>query len=289
MSDSHYANVVLALPMLGANGSKSIADLSPVGNVIMAAGSAAISTAQSKFGGSSLYCDGTGDYVSTSSMTFGTGDFTIEAWLYTSDTTAAVISQSASNSLTIGWNIDNGSQGIGIWKTGVGVLYVSGSQPPTNQWFHLAVTSSGGTIRIFVDGTKIGTNYTNAHSFVAGNLRIGADGISSSFDYAGYVADLRITKNVPRYTANFTPPVASFAGVISGNVKDSIGANCARNILAVPRVGGVTRSATSDGITGHYTLGPVYDTPHLVCALDDDAGTDLNDLILGRVSPVLYT
>jgi hypothetical protein len=52
---------------------------------ITAVGSAQISTAQSKFGGSSLLLNGTTDYVSNgggSDFNFGTGDFTVDCWVY---------------------------------------------------------------------------------------------------------------------------------------------------------------------------------------------------------------
>jgi hypothetical protein len=54
-------------------------------NNLETVGNAQISTTQSKFGGSSLYFDGTGDQLlgtTSPNLIFGTGDFTIEAWVY---------------------------------------------------------------------------------------------------------------------------------------------------------------------------------------------------------------
>jgi hypothetical protein len=57
----------------------------PRPHTITVNGNTQISTAQSKFGGSSAAVDGAGDYLSiasTSDFGFGTGDFTIEGWFY---------------------------------------------------------------------------------------------------------------------------------------------------------------------------------------------------------------
>jgi hypothetical protein len=78
--DPNYASVSLLLHMDGTNGSTVFTDLSPVPKVVTRFGDAQISTAQSKFGGSSAYFDGTGDYLTVASSAdfgFGTGDFTI--------------------------------------------------------------------------------------------------------------------------------------------------------------------------------------------------------------------
>jgi hypothetical protein len=85
-----------------------------------------------------------------------------------------------------------------------GILY-------DNNWHHVAVVRSSGTMNFYFDGSAQGsgtadsTNYSGA----AGTLRIGASGAYIS-DLNGYIDDLRITKGVARYTANFTPPTAAF-------------------------------------------------------------------------------
>ncbi len=71
----------------GSNGSTTFVDNSPVTKSFTVNGNSQISTAQSKFGSSSLLLDGTGDYLSSPSnadYAFGTGDFTIECWAYRS-------------------------------------------------------------------------------------------------------------------------------------------------------------------------------------------------------------
>jgi hypothetical protein len=82
-TDPYFSNVSLLLHGDGTNGSTTIVDSSASPKTLTAFGNAQISTAQSKFGGSSIAFDGTGDYLSISSsndLTLGTSDFTLETW-----------------------------------------------------------------------------------------------------------------------------------------------------------------------------------------------------------------
>jgi hypothetical protein len=81
--DPNFANVSLLLYGNGINGSTSIIDSSPSPKTVTAFGNAQISTAQSKFGGSSIAFDGTGDYLTVpdnDNFALGNGNFTIECW-----------------------------------------------------------------------------------------------------------------------------------------------------------------------------------------------------------------
>ena len=82
--DPFFANVSLLLHGDGTNGSTTIVDSSPSPKTVTAVGDAKISTAQSKFGGASIGFDGSGDSLAApaSISHFGTGDFTIELWIY---------------------------------------------------------------------------------------------------------------------------------------------------------------------------------------------------------------
>ena len=82
--DVYFPQTELLLPFDGSNGVQVTSDLSDNNHSVTFVGDAQISTAQSKFGGSSYYGDGTGDHLtipSSSAFAFAAGDFTIELWV----------------------------------------------------------------------------------------------------------------------------------------------------------------------------------------------------------------
>lgn len=221
--DPHWGETVLACHFNGSNGSTTFTD--EKGHTLTANGGAQISTAQSKFGGASLYLDGSGDSVSAATSAdwaIGTGDYTVEFWIYTADTVFGAVSVGVSGGLTIGYNIDNGSQGWGVWRTGIGADMVSGVQMSYSAWHHIAVTRASNMTRIFVDGTQVGSTTSVTTNYGQGALYVGKDGISSGFDFAGYIDDLRITKGLARYTANFTPPAIPFVDESLGGTENAL-------------------------------------------------------------------
>jgi len=73
---------------------------------------------------------------------------------------------------------------------------------------HIAVTRLGTSLRIFINGTQLSSTVTNSTNWGA-ITRIGAIDSGGSQNFLGYIDDLRITR-FARYTANFTPPTATF-------------------------------------------------------------------------------
>ena len=302
--DALYNNVSLLLHCDGSNGSTTFTDNSPTPKTVTANGGAQISTAQSKFGGSSMYLTGAGSYLSTPSvpdLLFGSGDFTAEAWVRPS-------AISSSQKIVGVWSDTTGT-GFS-WKLGIlgtGYLYFSYSttggngfsvsatsqQISANAWSHVAAVRSGTTIYLFVDGVLAGSATGVSATFFGTSasklLEIGRDGAGTTEYFNGYIDDLRITKSVARYTGNFTPPAAAFGDrlpQVSGNVKDASGANAARTVRAYRRdTGALVGSATSNGTTGNYTIDCATDVEVTVIAFDNaTSGTYYNDQV-ARVIP----
>jgi hypothetical protein len=229
VQDPYYANVSLLLHGDGTNGSTTIIDNSPTPKTVTAVGNAQISTAQSKFGGSSIAFDGNADYLTIPDSADWNlpNDFTIEAWVYLTAYSAnnagyfgaVIVSQytAAGGGSDLGWQLRiNGTASsyttINLY-TGVTDLNFAATVS-LNTWTHVAVTRSGSSIRAFVNGTQAGSTITNSDAFTeSGNRQLWIGGLNDTtyrFWLPGYIDDLRITKGVARYTANFIPPAAPF-------------------------------------------------------------------------------
>jgi hypothetical protein len=185
-------------------------------NVLETLNDARVTTSLSKYGSGSYYFDGTGDYMyvmgTSSEMAFGTGDFTVEFWVY-----PAAANQTAT---IIGWRPTNTNGAyINLYLlSGSIYLYVSsadrisGGSVSASAWSHIALARSNGVTKLFLNGTQTGSNYTDSNSYLVGANRplIGANDYDVSSPFNGYIDDLRITKGYARYTANFTAPTAPF-------------------------------------------------------------------------------
>lgn len=213
--DPFLPNVSLLLHGNGVNGSTGIIDSSPSPKAITVVGNAQISTAQSKFGGSSIAFDGNGDWLvvgSQSALSFGTANFTIESWLRLSNTGAIQLIVDARNSTSaVPWNLYINTDRTVSFRHGGGVL--TSSQTFTyDTWFHFALTRSGSTIRMFIDGVLDLNTDINTGALDAGtsNLFIGRVFDSASLYLSGYIDEFRVTPGIARYVSSFTPPIAPF-------------------------------------------------------------------------------
>jgi hypothetical protein len=182
-------------------------------------GNAQVSTTQAKWSPTSMAFDGTGDYVvSPSSISFGygTGDFTIEFWLYLNSASAdqTIVSNLTSVSSTNPHLYLLGAGGTIRYYT-AGADRITGSALSTGQWYHIAVAKASGSTRLFINGTQSGSTYTDGNNYgtsaplgVGTYWSAGAPVTTSTLN--GYIQDLRITNGYARYTANFTAPTAAF-------------------------------------------------------------------------------
>jgi hypothetical protein len=183
-------------------------------NVFETVDGAQISTAQSKWGGSSMAFDGSGDYViepTSLNYGYGTGDFTIEFWLYLNSTGLQTIISQLSSNPQVKPHIYY-SSGVKLYVNGADVI--TGGTLTVSTWNHIAVSKSGSSTKLFINGTQSGSTYTDTNNYGTTSPLIIADyGFptpTGANQLNGYINDLRITKGYARYTANFTPPTAAF-------------------------------------------------------------------------------
>ena len=195
-------------------------------NDLETVGNAQISTSVVKYGTGSLYFDGTDDRLpmpASPNFAFGTGDFTVEYWLYSNDVSSAQRGMLQTSATTGGISTSYADgiamlQGINAANVGmngglganVGGTFITSNTVvlTTGTWYHIAMTRASGTVRIFVNG-NLHVSGTAAGNCTGQNLVVGGY-YSTAYLYNGYIDDLRITKGYARYTANFTPPTVAF-------------------------------------------------------------------------------
>jgi hypothetical protein len=210
-------------------------------------GSAALSAAQSKFGGQALSVPGSGSYLSVPAAAAqqaiwapGTSDFTLEGWIYVSN----IVLNSADNSYV--WPIFF----WGTWMGGTSAYLVnysmyyfeacygvtggafafifnnaassatfimaSNAKITRNAWHHVAYVRKNGTLSMYLDGVQVGSSVANTanisvvtnNAALFGQLLGGGTGNVAWYSY-GYMDEFRWSNNA-RYSTAFTPPAVAF-------------------------------------------------------------------------------
>ena len=183
--------------------------------VLETVGDAQVSTTQSKYGGSSMKFDGTGDWLygsSTPNVGLGSGNFTFETWVYPTTNPAngpGTVIDARSGANAEGWVVRIFADlSIGFYDGPANTYQqTSASAVSLNAWAHIACVRSGTTLTIFVNGVSLKTATVSSNLGTAWPFYIG-NNYTAGYTYYGYLDDLRITKGVARYLANFTPPTS---------------------------------------------------------------------------------
>ena len=173
-------------------------------------------------GSGSLYASTTDQYLlysTNAAFGMGTGDFTVEAWIYWSGTN----SSAANNWLDLRATISASAIVIGVDLTGKPYFYdgpanatfTSASAISSNTWYHFALARSGTTWKFFQSGVQVATT-TSASNLGSSQPCYFMQGVNgSNVQFQGYVSNLRIVKGTAVYTTTFTPsatPLTAISG-----------------------------------------------------------------------------
>ena len=148
--------------------------------------------------------------ASSTAFGFGSGNFTIEFWIYT------VIATWGADARVVDFGNASGNLNLTV-RGGLGVvnetvshlIQNSGVYPDRYQWNHIAFTRSGTTLRIFKNGVQVATT-TSSVGNASGSLIFNSNG--------NYVNDFRIVKGTALYTSNFTPPTQPLTNIAGTSV-----------------------------------------------------------------------
>ena len=216
--DSH---TILLLHFDGINGSTVVTD--ETGKTLAAIGGAYQAGDEKKFGIASGSFNGQSDYltvINSADFDFGSEDFTVDGWFYfnvndagyqfmvdrrgTNDGTGWIFYLESNNQLSFlsASASDTGWDNVALYSTGV--------VPATGVWMHLAVVRNGDVFTMYQNGIAIKSGtFTGAIGAQTRDLSIGS-GHASPGSFNGYMDELRISKGIARWTADFTPPALPF-------------------------------------------------------------------------------
>jgi len=178
--------------------------------------------------GGSGYFDGSSSLSTSSSNTAlptGTQDFSVELWVYWATQSGSypqIIANPTTSGFQIYYDVGAGALSVGIFNVANVITYTISQATLNNTWNHIAVTRSGNTFRLFVNGV-LRSNGTNVISFAALTTQyVGSDG---SRPYTGYITDVRTvlgsiptayqTSSTTNGTSVFTPsttPLSTVSG-----------------------------------------------------------------------------
>jgi len=189
-------------------------------HTIETVGNAHKSTAQARFTGTGAdYYDGTSDYLTIRDnplLELGSANFTIEAWVYPlNNSSRSIFGHGPDGQNWWAFYLDGTGKLEFAIVSGNSVVVdrISSTTVNTNTWTHVAVTRSGSTFRLFIDGQEP-ASYTGSPATTSAaapdfstDFWIGGQRWSGSGNsFQGYIQDLRVTRGIARYTSNFTPP-----------------------------------------------------------------------------------
>ena len=162
--------------------------------------------------------DGASDYLDANDgPTFGTGAFTIEFFvnLRTVGSTQGFFDARPDSTNGLYPALFVYSNNTLVYYVNTGDRITSSETLSANTWYHIAVCRSGTSTKLFLDGTQVGSTFSDSHNYPdSGRMRVGTSGfqVSDGFHLDGVISNLRVV-NSALYTSNFTPPTAALTAI----------------------------------------------------------------------------
>jgi len=245
----------------GGNGGSGIVIIS-YPDTYAAAASTTGSPTVSTSGSGSVYFNGSSyfSYNAQTPFAFGTGDFTIEFWIYATSFGGGPILFDCR---------PNATNGIypTVYCLSTGRIFfftnsadaITGNVLNTSTWYHIAVCRTGTSTKMYINGTQAGSTYTDSNNYLVGSGRptVGGNGSSPGSTGAFYMSNLRVTKGVCVYTGNFTAPTAPLQATQAAGTNISAITGTQTSLL----LNAVSGSFLADSSTNSYAISSVTGTP----------------------------
>jgi Concanavalin A-like lectin/glucanases superfamily/Domain of unknown function (DUF2341) len=209
------------------NGTAIGGDSTTNAHTLTANGNAAPATGMI-YGGATL--DGSGDFFTSPDSVdwdFGAGDFTIEGWMRFNVTSGVgpLVAQYPSGDAAWSFELNSFVGGLAfVWSTtGANEFFVARTwAPATGTWYHVSVVRAGSALRLFVNGSQLGTDGTLSGTIFNSTamLSVGSRTSAGGSPLNGLLDEIRISKGIGRtagwiatsYNTQNSPSTFSSAG-----------------------------------------------------------------------------
>ncbi len=216
--------------------------------------------------GGSLSFNGTTQYGTvpvggaSTPLDLSTATFTVEAWVYATSTAArldiaGVTAITTVGNNTVDWVLYMEAAGAISFSAinGSSNLTVIGTSITAGSWYHVAVTRTGTSATVYVNG--VGTTGTVYSAFNTNNgiFGVGAMGSYGARLWNGFITNLRTVKGIAVYTSNFTPSIgpltATQAANVNGNPSAAVTGTSTSLLLNVAAAGTFLTDSSSNNYT----------------------------------------
>jgi len=233
----------------------------------------------------SVYFNGTNDYLalaSNAAFAFGTGNFTIECWVYSNSiaSTQAIFDTRTPDTANIGFDFFLTSSTLRFGTNAT--TYIIGSTTLlSNTWYHVAISRSGTTTyQMFLNGLQEGSTYTTSQNFTNNTVRIG-NGVNGFFN--GYISNLRVITGQGLYTNTFTPSKTA----LTNNTVGSTGSGAAGSLSGTVVLLTCQSTTFVDNSTNNFAL-QVAGMPLLIGASYTQVSAGESNTVLINTTGVLF-
>lgn len=214
--DSNFEYVELLLHGDGANNGVVFTDSSTNGRTPTVSGNTKTSTTQFQFGTAAMYFDGTGDYLTYTSMPSISGDFVLDMWIRPDNVTAAqgrvLFDNRTSSADANGFAMYCFGTGVNVFSNNANRISSSARLAATT-WAYIALRRVSGVMQLYINGTLEGSWVTSAN-FSRARAVIGRDDPSNNQFFIGYMDEFRLKVGDGEASRSFGQPLAAYADTV---------------------------------------------------------------------------
>lgn len=180
-------------------------------NNLTLVGNTSTSTTQTKLADTSIYFDGSGDYLQVPYIALDNNPWTVEMWAYQNSAANTTLMSQGGSSVSA-WSLSSsGTFTIQIFRGGNRVLLQNAGSFQAGQWNHCALVCDGTNLTIYLNGNDVGSvpinsSYPWNQSYSTHPLKFGVYDYNNSGHFNGYMENIQVLTGVAKYTTNFTPP-----------------------------------------------------------------------------------